>query len=163
MFALAKAGISNLLVGNLFLIAQFFVLMSIFFIAFSKQHRPLFLFFGSLAFLLVVIGSFMERGLHFSLSSVFTGVSVLVLCMIYFYRTLRDLPIVEIHKDSVIWIVIAALVCYSGTILIFIINNYLLHTSISTHPWLWAFHNFLNILKNILFTIAIWRDLRNSN
>jgi len=115
----------------------------------------------STAITLKIYGSIIGLSDHNSLLSTFTSISALIVCMLYFYRTLQDLPTMEIHKDPTIWIVIAALVYYSGTIFLFIVSNYFLKFDVSMHAVLWAFHNVLNIVKNILFATALWRSLLN--
>jgi len=161
MYVLGRKSIPNLFIGNIFLLAQFLILMSIFYDALKKKHKKLILMVSIAAITLKIYGSIIGLSDHNSLLSTFTSISALIVCMLYFYRTLQDLPTMEIHKDPTIWIVIAALVYYSGTIFLFIVSNYFLKFDVSMHAVLWAFHNVLNIVKNILFATALWRSLLN--
>ncbi|MBI3218427.1 MAG: hypothetical protein HYZ44_02850 [Bacteroidetes bacterium] len=88
------------------------------------------------------------------------GLILILLCLIFLYRLLIDLPTVDIFHYPILWIVFAILIYYGGTLFLFLFNNYLLSINIVSHKSIWILHNTLNIIKNLLFALALWQHYR---
>jgi hypothetical protein len=157
--ALAMNRINSLPLTNLYLLLQFHFLVAIFKLHYG-QNRVLTVAYGcTLASFL--IGAFFFDG-FWKLNPLFVTSSSLLLMMLsltYFYLLLTRLPIVHIHRTPMLWVSFAVLFYYSGNFFQFLITNYILGDT-DVARMLWIMHNLLNILKNVLFTIAIWQSYR---
>ncbi len=95
-----------------------------------------------------------------SYSLTYTSLLFIVVCVRYFYLLMRDLPTDQIQRLPMFWISTGILTYFAGTLFLFAMRNYLitaLHDNLNMY---WTFHNFLNIVKNLLFAVALWQDLR---
>jgi hypothetical protein len=147
---------------NLYLLLQFHFLVAIFRLHYGPT-RVLNLTY------VCAIASFLISAVFFDglwkLSSIFVASSSLVLMtlsLIYFYLLLTRLPTLHIHRTPMLWVSFAVLFYYSGNFFQFLITNYI-QGDANTARILWILHNLLNILKNILFTIAIWQSYRRTS
>jgi hypothetical protein len=103
--------------------------------------------------------------------NVFNSYTILFSCVIfvsyslaYFRKLLIEIPVTAIHRLPMLWVNISVLQFYTGTVFIFIFNNYLLKAEdVKFHLLTWSLHNILNTTSNILFFVAIWQELRKKN
>ncbi len=157
---LLSYSINNWPVLNLFSVAQIAILLVVLDadlkIKWNKFVLVVFVLFS--IFNLLFIQSFRVFN---SYSSYFGAVLLITFSLIYLYRLLRDLPTIDIYKFPPLWIVFAILTYYGGTLFLFLFNNYLLSTNLVTHKSIWMLHNSLNILKNLLFALALWQHHRS--
>lgn len=73
-----------------------------------------------------------------------------ILMLHQFYQNEDD---IFIDRSPLFWIIIAILTYFAGAFFSFVLSKeILLGTQLS-----WRLHNFSNILKNLLFAIALWR------
>jgi hypothetical protein len=162
---LAMSGHNNILLANLFFIGQFGALLVIFNFITGDTHKYHYYFLG-----LTVSASFFlnffsgqSKAYMDSYSAALSSLAIMYLSIRFFNQILTTLPTQEIQKYPVLWIVVAVFFYYSGTLLLFVINNYLVISQPLLHKAIWAFHNFLNIIKNLLFAVALWRNLRKAS
>lgn len=149
------------LIGNIYLIAQFSLLVLVFRKQLPNQRiidviLVLFIFFCIINILL-----FQGPWIFNSVSNVVASLILMSFCMFYFYRLLHDLPIVHVQQLPMLWISFAVLTYYAGNFFIFLVKNYLTYGESGSHKLMWILHNLLNITKNILFAIALWQSYRS--
>lgn len=158
--ALIQYRINTYLIVNIYLISQFSLLV----LTFRKQFRNqrvvdviliLFVFFY-----LVNVTFFQGPKVFNSVSNVVACLILIAFCLFYFYRLLNDLPIVHIQQLPMLWIAFAVLTYYGGNFFLFLVKNYLTYGEAGSHKVMWILHNLLNIIKNILFAVALWQSYR---
>jgi len=150
---------NNLWVGDVFMCIQFTVLLYIF----SKQFSSKIYFF--IAYSVVV--SFYAISLLFldqtvkSLvrSNAVDGLVLIVISILFFFKLLSELKEVNIHRLPVLWIAFGTLFYYSGNLFVFLAATYL-ETDPDYLRVFWILHNVLNIVKNVLFAIALWQSYK---
>lgn len=150
---------NNLWVGDVFMFIQFTVLLYIF----SKQFSSKFFFL--ITYLIIV--SFYAISLLFldqtvkSLvrSNAVDGLVLIVISILFFFKLLSELKEVNIHRLPVLWIAFGTLFYYSGNLFVFLAATYL-ETDPDYLRVFWILHNVLNIVKNVLFAIALWQSYK---
>jgi len=157
---LAGYGINTLLLVNAFTLLQISLLMRIF----SYQYRntkPLLIVYVCLAIVYLVNTAFFQGPWKLNTAFLAAGSLVMIgLSLHYFYHLLSNLPTLHIHRLPMLWISFAVLFYYAGNFFQFLMSNYILVGDASVARKLWILHNLLNILKNVLFMIAIWQSYR---
>jgi len=151
---------NNWISSNIFLIIQAILLT--YFLGESlrwKHYR--WILVSLFVFSLVNLFLVQSPGVFNSYSNYLFALVLIAACLIFLYRLLKDLPTLDIYRYSSLWIVFAILTYYGGTLFLFLFNNYLLSLSIVSHKAIWILHNSLNILKNLLFALALWQQYRN--
>lgn len=98
---------------------------------------------------------FLQKSEINSYSQVLRAIIILLLCIIFFFKLLKELPTQQIHKLPLFWIVSSFFFSYSGKLVIYAITHYmisrgndLIMTSI--------FHGFLTLIANLLVAIGVW-------
>lgn len=97
-------------------------------------------------------------GVFNSYSNSTFGLILIFASLRYFYRLLRDLPEADVYRIPEFWIAAAILSYYAGTLLLFVVNNYLTMGVGGSHQAVWILHNLVNVLKNLFFAIALWHN-----
>lgn len=77
-----------------------------------------------------------------------------VMALRMFYSREED---IFIEKSPHFWIVIGILTYFSGALFSFLLSTDMLSQSSDRFYGSWMLHNFSNLLKNIIFTIGLWR------
>lgn len=95
-----------------------------------------------------------------SYSLTFTSLLFIVIAVRFFYLLIRDLPTDKIQRLPMFWINTGVLIYFAGGLFLFAMRNYLIEAFHDNQTMYWSFHNFLNIVKNLLFAVALWQDLR---
>ena len=83
------------------------------------------------------------------------AVILLPLILSYFYQLLRSLQIPRLEKEPLFWASAGFTIYFSGSLLIFLLSNYLLEAP-ETLRALYAVHSLLNILLNLFLVPALW-------
>jgi hypothetical protein len=157
---LASNRVNSLLLVNGFLLLQFSLLVRIFSYQYSDKRPVLVMYVCILA---VYLGNTAFFQGPWKLNSAFLAASSLVMIVLslhYLYLLLSKLPTLHIHRLPMLWISFAVLVYYAGNFFQFLMSNYILAGDVDAARMLWILHNLLNILKNVLFMIAIWQSYR---
>ena len=148
---------------NVYVVFEFIILNLIY-------AKPLELF--SKAKALIIIAILLFVGLFFTellqsskveMSSntlTFTSLLFIVFAVRYFYLLIRDLPTDQIQRLPMFWVNTGVLIYFAGGLFLFAMRNYLISVFHDDQTIYWSFHNFLNIVKNLLFAVALWQDLR---
>jgi len=84
------------------------------------------------------------------------GVLVVILCLVWCYRTLSEMKIQRLEQDPVFWVNTGFLLYFSGNVLLFAFSNYILPLQKSLNLYVWAFHGLLNMLLNAFIALGLW-------
>lgn len=148
-------------IGNLYMILQFSFLILIFRRQLQSNRIIDIVHIVFVLFYVVNISVFQGPWIFNSVTNAVACIILIVITMYYFYRLLNDLPTDNIQSLPMLWLSFAVLVYYAGNFFLFLAANYLTYGGVEgTHLLMWNLHNLLNIIKNILFAIALWQSYR---
>ena len=147
---------------NFYLLAQFSVLYYLFFRHLKRPSILKWIFIFFCCFYIVNISFFQGPFQFNSVSNAFASIILMGLSLYYLFTLLKELPTVTIHLLPILWISFAALAYYGGNFFLFLFSNYLTSGIGESLMILWVLHNILNIIKNILFAIALWQAYLNT-
>jgi hypothetical protein len=82
--------------------------------------------------------------------------------MVLFYRLIYELPVVQIQDFYLFWFNCAIFIYFGFNLFIFISVNQILISQNEQILASWAFHNIMNIIKNVIFAIGLVAFLRNN-
>ncbi len=85
------------------------------------------------------------------------GVSVIVLCLLWCYKTLTEMKIQQLGQDPVFWANTGFLLYFSGGVLLFAFSNYIIAINQVLSMYIWAFHAMFSMLLYTLITVALWK------
>ena len=80
---------------------------------------------------------------------------LIALCLIFFYKILKELSIEHLEQAPIFWISTATLLYFSSSLFIFLFTNNV-KSSYDTLYILWGVHGIFTILRNIFYSIALW-------
>ncbi|NOT75128.1 MAG: hypothetical protein HOP08_09390 [Cyclobacteriaceae bacterium] len=86
-----------------------------------------------------------------------SSIVFIIYSIFFFYRLIQDLPTTQIQRLPMFWINAGFLIYYAGTIVLFIISDYLINVKNDPMISYWSFHNFLMIIRHIIFAIGLWQ------
>ena len=147
---------------NFYLLAQFSVLYYLFFRHLKQLPILKWIFIFFCCFYITNISFFQGPFQFNSVSNAFASIILMGLSLYYLFTLLKELPTVTIHLLPILWISFAALAYYGGNFFLFLFSNYLTSGIGESLMILWVLHNILNIIKNILFAIALWQAYLNT-
>jgi hypothetical protein len=101
-----------------------------------------------------------------SYSNILHSLIILVLCIVYFYKLLKDLPAQQLQRLPMFWIVSAFFFSHAGKLVIYTVTHYLIHFVRDNLIIVWSFHNFLSIIANLLIAYGAWlnhKQLRSTS
>jgi hypothetical protein len=81
---------------------------------------------------------------------------VLGLVLLYFYKVIRELVIVNLEREPMFWVSVGLLLYFSGNVFIFISSNYVIQHSRDLSMKLWDVHAILYMVLNGLYAGALW-------
>lgn len=85
------------------------------------------------------------------------GLLVIVLCLIWCYRTLLEMKIKRLEQDPVFWVNTGFLLYFSSNVLLFAFSNYIININRALNLYIWAFHALFSILLYFFITIGLWK------
>ena len=138
---------SSILLAYLFYRVQFPSRFRVFFTSFIVA---LFIVYGYWLFVNPMIVTRHE-------SKVPVGLLFIGLSLTYFYTLIRKMPSVHVQRVPMFWISSGLLIYSSGTLILFIISNYLIYVLRKDLLEYWVFHNLLNTLCHVLIAIGLSR------
>ncbi len=155
--------INTHLIGNTYLLLQFSFVYKILTDQLQRRKYLITIYLTFVAFYIANM-TFYQGPLKFnSVSNVAASFIIMTLSLQYLYHLMAKLPIMPIHRLPMLWISFAVLSYYAGTFFLFLISNYLVEGAAASHRMIWILHNVLNIIKNLLFAIAIWQSYQTTN
>lgn len=159
-YFMARNSLNTHWVGNIYLATQFFLLVLVFRNQFSNRRIVDFILAIFILFFAINISFFQGPLIFNSISNIVACLILIAFCLSYFYLLLNNLPIVHIQHLPMLWISFGVLTYYGGNFFLFLVKNYLTYGEAGSHKIMWILHNLLNIAKNILFAIALWKSYR---
>jgi hypothetical protein len=157
-YTIIKVGYkSNLPVGNIYILPQFFLISYIFSILLKKKQMVYItavFYIVSWIFNTIFVQPLQEFQ---SWSSAIANIILICYSLWFYILMLEDLPTFSVFKFFPFWLNTAVFYYFGATFLIFLSTNYIIKTESEEFGMLfWVFHNVSNIIKNILFAIAIY-------
>jgi hypothetical protein len=159
MIGLGSLSIKNLWVGDVFMFIQFSILLYVF--SFQFARRNIFKIIYAFVALFYLFSLFFLDKTTISLvgSNAIDGLILIIVSILFFYKLLNELKIVNVHRLPILWIAFGTLFYYSGNLFVFLAASYL-EQDPGTLTLFWILHNALNTIKNILFAVALWQSYR---
>lgn len=160
-YLLSRSAMNTNWISNSYLLYQFVILAFIFFMALN--HSKLIKYTILLFLIFFVYNLLAVQGLFVfnTYSNSLAGLILVAVALYFLYHMLKDLPLEDIYRLPMFWISFAVLFYYGGTLILFLTNNFLVDRFIGSHRLVWILHNFCNIVKNLLFAIALWHNYRS--
>ena len=91
-----------------------------------------------------------------SYSQIFESIIILVLCILFFFKLLKELPARQIQMVPLFWIMSGFLFSYAGKLVIYAITHYAINILNDPLLIIYMFHNLLTLLGYVLITIGAW-------
>ena len=85
------------------------------------------------------------------------ALTMIVLCVVAFNSFYQREENIFIEKSPHFWMVIGILTYFSGALFSFLLSTDMLSQAPDRFYGSWMLHNFSNVLKNVIFTIGLWR------
>jgi hypothetical protein len=146
---------------NFYSLFELILLLWIYEITFLNNRKIFWIICGTYALFFLTNYGFIQTPFLFnSYSFTLTALILTIFALLYFKYLLERLPVNFIHRTPMVWINIGVLVYFSGNLFLFILNNFFTVGEDGNQRYMWILHNFLNILKNLLFLIAVVQQLR---
>ncbi len=144
--------------GTLYEIGEFTILFFLYFgILKPKKSKWIFILIG---FSFILFSSlnflFLQHEKLNSFTFLSSSIIFIWLSVVYFFSLMKDLPTYHLEQIPMFWINTAVLIFFSGNFFLFLTTDYLIKVSPNDFMVHWSLHNILNIVKNLLFTIAFW-------
>jgi hypothetical protein len=154
-----KFGITTWPIFNLYYLIQFVLLSKVYILVlYPKGINMVLISFIVISILNMV---FIQGPFLFNTYTTYIGGLILITyALLYLHKLMREIPVEKIENLPMLWITFAVLTYFGGTSILFLFNNYMIANQPENHQIIWLLHNVLNILKNILFAIALWKDLK---
>lgn len=149
---------NNLFIGSAFFVGQFALLYYVLTREMKESSWARILLIGYLSFFLINF-IFIQGPLVVNSYSRNMGALIMIgLCLINLHRLLTD-HATPIFNSPMFWVILGTLIFHAGTFFVFMITNYFRSGGI-LFDILWSIHNTLNLIKTVLFTVAIWQSYR---
>jgi len=139
-----------------FVILQFILLNVIYFLS-HPVFRRITIIVTSIFFFFALYNLFVLQGIDGFNSNSFTISSIvfIIYSILFSYKLLVDLPYPQLEKQLMFWFNSAVLMYFSCNLFVFTTVSYLIESKSDQLLLSWAFHNGFNILKNMVFAIAL--------
>ena len=156
---------ANYKINNLMVIHLFNLIQAIIFILFFREMFPEHVMSLNgilIAFIIFYVGdSIFITGLlkPNAISMIVQSFLMIALSIAYFYRVYVHETDIFIDKSPDFLIVLGILFYFTGAFFSWLLSSDILNTSISSDKFYgsWILHNIANIVKNIIFALALWR------
>lgn len=156
-FLLAKVGLSNIPVGNIYLVLMFTVLSFMYSKMLALSHSAILkICIGCIVFF--IVNSLYMQGLTTiqNYTLVLYGVILIGYSMIYYDHLIHTIPVRDILSFPPFWINSAIAYYFCFNLFIFIACTYAFENLKPNEVLaIWIFHNVNNIVKNALFTVGL--------
>jgi hypothetical protein len=141
------------------------ILLSCFFyscLQWKKLKLPLIVF--NIFYLLFSISNFafIQKGGINTYSGIVEKLQVMALCLLFFYKVLKELPSHKIYNTGLFWIISSMFVIYSAKLVVFSFAHYLVLSNDNLIV-LWNTHNVMSIIFSLSVAIGVWMHQRNSS
>jgi hypothetical protein len=159
-FYLSSKSLSNVAVVHLFYLIQYLCIVIMYFYMFDTRKY----LFRFLALLVVftsyfVVDNFMLHDIYtYNNNSITVAtVAIITLSILYYRHMLLNLPAKSIARYSPFWINSAVAFYFLFNSVLFFASHYVFNSMPEESAWIfWSYHNVNNVVKNILFAVAIY-------
>lgn len=160
LWFLSDTGANTWPIANIFFVFQF----SLLFLMLAEYRNRGQLIILVLFILSALINfSILQTPLVFNSRTSYIGALLIIgMALRYLYLLFREMPIANILNMPMLWVSFGVLFYFAGTLFLFLFNNYLILNQPQNHQLIWVLHNVLNIIKNLLFAVALWKYYRQS-
>ena len=143
---------------------EFMLLLTIYYKAFNNSKRLAAFITLALFYMLFMAYNiaYVQREQINSYTHIVLAAVFIVLAVSFFYKLVKDLPTLELHRMPMFWINVAVLVYFAGNLFLWIVSHYLVTVMKDKLMVYWSFHNVLSIVKNILFAVALLVNTRQA-
>ena len=157
-YILSKFSISNLQVGNLYCLLSFIVI-SLIYRQFLKESRTMIaiitilfvVFFGIDSFFLQKITTFQ------SYTRILASIICIGYAVLFYNRSNKTSPVNDPVRDSPFWINTAFWYYFTVNVFLFCASSFIFNEAPTNIAMVfWGFHNFNNIVRNLLLTLGIY-------
>ena len=157
-YILAWNHIPNIPVINIYFIASFSALSFIYARLLRSVEFQIHSFTILSIIFFVVDSCYIEGFTNFqSYVQTLCGVLTLGYAILYYDHVLHDFPVINIKQLPFFWINTAVAYYYSFNFFIFVFDTFIFENMDETQILgVWIFHNFNNVVKNILFAVGIY-------
>ena len=155
---------NNFPVFHFYAIIEFSLIFTIYYRALYPSFSNKFLYWTLGGFLgFAIFNALFLQSLFTANSNVTTLSSVIlvVLSLLYFYKTLKDSKLIHLEKSIMFWVSTGVLIYFSSSLVLFTFGNLLVSESISDTMSIWVVHVCFNIFYYSLLSIALW--VRSAN
>jgi hypothetical protein len=121
-----------------------------------------FFFIASIAVLLLFYSYYLFTTQHLGvhIRNVPSNVVFIILPLLFFYKLINEMPTTHIQRLPVFWINAGLLMYFAGTLILWVVSDYLVQVLKDSRNTYWIFHNFLVIVKNALIGLGLWQVTR---
>jgi len=161
-YILAKSGIPTMPVINVYFIISFLILSLLYAYLLSDVKKYIYQI-AIVCLVFFMINSLYGQGIKVIQSYTTTLCSVITIgyCFILFHDLITNLPSFNISKNHLFWLNTGVVFYYSFNLLLFIFSTYVfIKLSQYEVMAMWLFHNVNNIIKHVLFSIAVCRGVK---
>ncbi len=139
--------------------AGFFVHAS----AFSKKNKTI-LYGVAGAHMIFSLANllFIQKETINSYSSISLAIIIVTLCLVFYYKLLKDLPTQDLLTWPSFWLVTAEFIVISGQVLMESFTHLLINIFNDNLIILWVFHHGLGHVGQIIALYAVWLIYKNS-
>jgi len=147
---------------NIYAIANFIILIVVYYHALNKRYRNFYLVVGIGFLTFGLFNILFWQRMNFNTYTMTVGSFIVVInCILYWYRLMIDLPVQQLQRVPMFWFNSAFLIYNAGALFLFLFTEYLvkvLHNNLLIY---WTFHNILIFVQQLVIIIGLWQDLRN--
>jgi len=161
-YILAKSSIPTMPVINVYFILSFLVL-SLLYACLLHDVKEYIYKIAIACVVFFLIDSLFVQGVKVIQSYTTTLCSVITIgyCFILYYDLITNLPSFNISRNYLFWLNTGVVFYYSFNLLLFVFSTYVfINLSAYEVMAMWLFHNLNNIIKHVLFSIAIYRGVK---
>lgn len=155
---LSKSHLNNMPVVHAYGLIDGILLITFFRYVLNWKNLTWTLVAATYAILYVADSIFLESIFSFNAwSRSMEALLMIVLCVMAFTMFYSKEEDIFIEKSPLFWIVIGILTYFSGALFSFLLSTDMLSQSSDRFYGSWILHNFSNLLKNVIFTVGLWR------
>ena len=128
----------------------------------AKKIVP-FIWLGFVLFAVIDFFYFNKMKSFDSFASGMESIIILLLCIYYLYLQIKDVNNLMLYSTFNFWIIITFLIYFSGTFFLYIMTENMAPNNVSFQKQYFVINSAVNILKNILLSIAMTMKTNNTN
>lgn len=158
-------GINPNISGGIYWILSCSLISAFFYYSIEWKSLKFFLLIINVFYFLFSLSNFLfiQKLSHNSYSQTLESFIILTFSILFLYKLIKELPTQQISKLPLFWVISGFFFSYAGKLVIYGVSHYLIHTLEDNLIVIWAFHNFLTIVGNILITVGVLLQYRRLN